>query len=69
MKWNFQHRPDRAYQWETYYSPMGAEVFEIYDWCYKTFGNPAETRRWDNHGGWIKFAAEADMILFLLRWS
>lgn len=42
---------------------------ELYAWCYQTFGNPVETRRWDNHGGWIKFVHESDVVLFLLRWQ
>lgn len=67
MKWDFKHRPDREYQWEAYYSPMGAEVFDIYGWCYKTFGPVGQ--RWDNHGGWVKFRNEEDVTLFLLRWS
>ena len=69
MKWNFRHRPNREFHWEAYYSPQGPEMAEIYAWCWQTFGNPVDTRRWDNHSGWIRFVHEADMTLFLLRWS
>ena len=67
MNWNFKHRPDRKYKWETYYSPQGHEMGELYIWCHKTYGPTGE--RWDSHGGWIKFKEQSDVVLFLLRWS
>lgn len=67
MNVQFKHRPDRDYKWEWYYSPQGKEFGEVYSWCRRTYGE--NSWRWDNHGGWIKFRDEADMILFVLRWS
>ena len=66
VKWDFKHRPDREYEWETYYSPQGLEMGALYEWCRETFGRPGG--RWDNHGGWIKFRTRADVDWFLLRW-
>lgn len=68
MKWDFKHYPNREYAWQAYYSPMGWEVRDVYNWCHLTFGKPG-AGRWDNLGGWIKFRDEADMVLFLLRWA
>lgn len=69
MNWKFHHRPEKEFPWETYYSPQGPEMGSVYGWCYATFGDPATTRRWYSHGGWIKFVHEKDMTLFLLRWA
>lgn len=69
MNWDFRHRPDREFAWETYWSPQSILGPEVMGWCFATFGNPANDRRWDYHGGWIKFAKEEDVALFLLRWS
>lgn len=69
MNWQFRHRPDREFPWETYYSPQGSEWPKIFNWCYDTFGNPSTERRWDSHGGYIKLLHESDVALFLLRWS
>lgn len=67
MNVQFKHRPDRDYKWEWYYSPQGREFGEVYSWCRKIYGE--NSWRWDNHGGWIKFRDEADMLLFVLRWK
>lgn len=67
MNWDFKHRPDRQYHYEAYYSPQGAEMHELYSWCYSTFGTPGNA--WDSHGGWIKFRGEEEVTAFLLRWQ
>jgi hypothetical protein len=67
-QWDFKPISDGKYKWEAYYSPMGLEVFKVYQWCYEKFGMPTNDR-WDNTGGWVRFRDHGDMMLFLLRWS
>lgn len=67
MKIEFKYKPGVLYNWHWYYSPQGPEFGELYKWCRETYGENSD--RWDNHGGWIKFRDEADMLLFVLRWS
>lgn len=63
-EWKFKLRNG---WWETYYSPQGPEMPEVYSWCYRTFGELGE--RWEQHGGWIKFRNEQDVVLFKMKWS
>jgi hypothetical protein len=72
MNIQFKHRPNRPYQWAWYYSPQGPEMGDVYKWCYQTFGHPGPklgNGSWENHGGWIQFRDEKDMLWFTLRWS
>lgn len=40
-----------------------------WNWCWKTFGPPTRTGRWDYSGTYMCFKDEEDVTFFLLRWS
>jgi hypothetical protein len=69
MNWNFKQGSGGDGWWEAYYSPMGEEVFDVYNWCRQQFGPAGCLHRWTNDGGWVRFRDKDDMLLFLLRWS
>ena len=72
MRWDFKHRPDRAYKYEAYYSPQLADSNQVYRWCWDSFGKPGSFNGspgvWDCHGGWIKLLGEEELVMFKLRW-
>ena len=75
MNWDFKHRPDRQYHYETYvnHTPRGDPKFEqIYGWLWQTFGQPGSaegTGQWESHSRWIKLRSEDELTVFLLRWQ
>lgn len=46
---------------------------EIFDWCCKTFGHHAMSKKpvhqWSRFGSYFYFDDEADRTAFILRWS
>lgn len=75
MNWDFKHRPDRQYHYETYMprGPRGEVNFiDVYTWLWFTFGHPGPelgNGTWDSHDRWIKLKTEAELSMFLLRWT
>jgi hypothetical protein len=75
MNWDFKHRPDRQYRYETYmpHQPRGGLDFNaVYAWLWTTYGQPGSaegTGQWDSHSRWIKLKSEQELTMFLLQWS
>jgi len=63
----FTHHPHAKYPWHWYYSPQGAEFYNVLQWLTDTLG-PAGGR-WSGHGGWLVFKDEGDAAMFSLKWS
>jgi hypothetical protein len=75
MNWDFKHRPDRQYGYETYmpWQPRDCIKFDdVYGWLWNTYEQPGTaegTGQWDSHSRWIKLKGEEELSMFLMRWS
>ena len=75
INWDFKHRPDRQYVYETYMprGPRGEVKFDdVYSWLWSTYGQPGSaegTGQWDSYSRWIKLKSEEELSMFLIRWT
>jgi len=56
----------RGYELQLHAWPMG-----MWEWMHETFGRPVgrSDGRWDSYDVWLFIYNEADVTLFLLKWS